>query len=298
VKKSLILIITAVVLAACSGRETQQTARGSKDGSAAPAAAPLQASMPQPMPPVGGNATVAEMGGVIMQRTQKEQIRGTVAESIASGEFTYVRLKLKRGEEWIVLPPTKLSRGADVVAETRMVAENFESRSLKRTFAKVTFANLISGGTPVETPLHAAIELVSAQPVAPAASEGQAMAAQHASAAAGPENIGPINVKKAEGADARTVAEVWGSRARLGDQNVTVRGMVVKSLSGVMGKTWIHIRDGSGTRAAGDDDLTVTTNDPVKVGDVVLVSGVVRVDKDFGAGYHYPVIIENASLKR
>jgi hypothetical protein len=65
-----------------------------------------------------------------------------------------------------------------------------------------------------------------------------------------------------------------------------------------MGKNWMHLRDGSGTRAKGDDDITVTTSDSVKVGDVVTVKGTLNVDKDFGAGYEYPVIVEDAKLQK
>jgi hypothetical protein len=66
----------------------------------------------------------------------------------------------------------------------------------------------------------------------------------------------------------------------------------------VMGKTWIHLRDGSGSAAAKDNDLTVTTRSAVTVGDVVTVTGTVRADRDFGAGYRYPVIVEDATVTR
>ena len=94
-------------------------------------------------------------------------------------------------------------------------------------------------------------------------------------------------------ANARTVAELWVEKDKLKDAPVTVRGKVVKFLPGIMGKNWLHLRDGSG-----DQDITVTTDDVVAVGDVILVSGTVRIDKDFGAGYRYPVIVEEAKVSR
>ncbi|MGZ4778923.1 MAG: nucleotide-binding protein, partial [Thermoanaerobaculia bacterium] len=102
----------------------------------------------------------------------------------------------------------------------------------------------------------------------------------------------------ASGPDAKTIAEIWAGKDTLKDKNVVVRGKVVKSLSGIMGKNWIHLRDGSGTRAKGTDDITVTTNGNASVGDVVVVSGTLRADKDFGAGYVYSVIIEDAKLQK
>jgi hypothetical protein len=71
----------------------------------------------------------------------------------------------------------------------------------------------------------------------------------------------------------------------------------VKYNEQIMGRNWLHIRDGSGT-AGKDNDLTVTTADKAAVGDVVVVKGKVQVDKDFGAGYSYPVIVEDAKLAK
>ena len=72
----------------------------------------------------------------------------------------------------------------------------------------------------------------------------------------------------------------------------------MKVNSGIMGKNWLHLRDGSGTEAAKDNDITVTTQRHGDGRRRVTVKGVVRVDKDFGAGYAYPVIVEDAALKK
>jgi hypothetical protein len=124
------------------------------------------------------------------------------------------------------------------------------------------------------------------------------MAAQHASAATGGEVTEKISVPKAAGADAKTVAEVWAQHDALKGKAVTVRGKVVKYNSGIMGKNWLHIRDGSGSAEGKDNDLTVTTGDAAAKGDVVVVKGVVAVDRDFGAGYTYPVIVEDAKVTK
>ena len=73
-----------------------------------------------------------------------------------------------------------------------------------------------------------------------------------------------------------------------------VRAKVVKFSPNIMGKNWIHLQDGTGTK--GTDDLTVTTATSVKVGDTILVSGVVVINRDFGYGYKYDVIIEDAKV--
>ena len=101
-------------------------------------------------------------------------------------------------------------------------------------------------------------------------------------------------VTKAEGG--KTVAEVYAEKAALAGTKVTVRGKVVKANAGIMGKDWLHVRDGSGED--GTNDLTLTTNSsPLPtVGDTVLVTGTVVLDKDFGMGYAYPVMLEDSAV--
>jgi hypothetical protein len=112
----------------------------------------------------------------------------------------------------------------------------------------------------------------------------------------GAANVGDVSVDKAP--NGKTVAETYAAKDELKDKPVVIRGKVVKFLSGIMGKNWLHLRDGSGSGDKGDNDITVTTNDVVAVGDVVTVAGTVRVDKDFGAGYRYPVIVEEAKVTK
>ena len=68
----------------------------------------------------------------------------------------------------------------------------------------------------------------------------------------------------------------------------------MKFNGGILGKNWLHVRDGSG--AEGTNDLTVTTDAVVKVGDLVLVTGILASDRDFGGGYKYALIVENAQV--
>ena len=98
-------------------------------------------------------------------------------------------------------------------------------------------------------------------------------------------DVGNVKVPKATGPDARTVAEIVTKGAELKDKTVVVRGKVVKYTPGVMGKNWIHLRDGSGSAADGTNDVLVTTKDETKIGDVVLARGTVRTDVNLGSGY-------------
>lgn len=107
-----------------------------------------------------------------------------------------------------------------------------------------------------------------------------------------------ISVPKAAGANAYTVEGAFANSAKLNKQKVVVRGKVIKVSSGIMGKNWIHLQDGTGSSAKGTHDLVFTSKDTAKMGDVVTASGTLAKDRDFGSGYRYSVIIEDATFKK
>jgi hypothetical protein len=102
-------------------------------------------------------------------------------------------------------------------------------------------------------------------------------------------------IAKAEGG--KTVFEIFTEKSELVNQKVTVRGKVVKTNAGIMNKDWLHLRDGSGEEGKNDLTVTTTITKPLpNVGDTVLVTGTVAIDKDFSMGYQYPVMLEDAAV--
>ncbi len=93
----------------------------------------------------------------------------------------------------------------------------------------------------------------------------------------------------------QTIADIYAGQDGLADKVVNVRGKVVKFSAMIMGKNWIHLQDGTGT--PGSNDLTVTTADTAKIGDTILVSGKITLNKDFGGGYKYGVIMEDGKVQ-
>jgi len=204
----------------------------------------------------------------------------TSAPTVFSGEvlevqqvesYTYLRLKTRDGETWAAINRAPVTKGAAVTIENAMVVNNFESRVMKKTFQTIVFGNL-AGTNP-----HAGMAKPADASVAPVAPDAK--------------------VAKASGPNAKTVAEIITQAASLKDKTVQVRGKVVKYNAGIMGKNWIHLRDGSGSAAANTNDVLITSMNAVKVGDVVTANGIVRTDKDFGSGYVYKVIVEEASFQ-
>jgi hypothetical protein len=209
-------------------------------------------------------------------------VKGEVLEVKDVDAYTYLRLKTADGETWAAVNKASVKKGSQVTIENATLMTNFESKTLKKTFDKIVFGTLAAGtGTAAQAP--------SAPPA------GGNMGAMHAGMAKSVD-VGEVKVPKATGADARTVAEIVGGGAKLKDKTVVVRGKVVKFTPGVMGKNWVHVRDGSGSAADSTNDLVVTTQDETKVGDVVVAKGVVRTDVDLGSGYTYKVLVEEAKL--
>ncbi len=256
-----------------------------------------KAEGPTPAQAPAAGAPAAAAGGV----------RGKVLERIDAAPYSYLKIAGPSGEVWAAVPQAAVNAGDEVVIENPMPMDGFESKTLNRKFEKLYFGTLGGQGGAAQAGAPAGMPPAGGMPPGAAPTPGQmppggmpppGMAAQHAAAAAGPTDVGDVKVPKATGKDAKTVAEVHAQKAQLKEKKVTVRGKVVKANAGIMGKNWFHIRDGSGSQEKGDNDITITSDANAGVGDVIVVVGTVRVDKDFGAGYAYPVIIEEATFTK
>ena len=208
---------------------------------------------------------------------QAPGLSGKVLERIAASPYCYLRLQTARGEVWAAVPEAKVEKGTEVTVINPMLMSNFESKTLNRTFAEIFFGTL-----------------ASAAGAGPDAAQAVGTPAPMGAPAPAPVLIDKVD--KAAGTDARTVAEIWAQKGGLKDKPVSIRGKVVKYNPGVMGKNWIHLQDGSGDPSKGTHDITVTSQDTVTKGDVVTAKGVVRLDKDFGSGYRYGMLVEDAKV--
>jgi hypothetical protein len=198
--------------------------------------------------------------------------QGQVLEVKDTGRYTYLRIKTKDGETWAAVNRAAVKPGDKVTIENVTVMNNFESKSLNKTFSTVVFGTLRGSGG------------------------GNGLPAGHPSTAKAVD-AEDIHVPKASGANAKTVEEINTRSADLKDQVILVRGKVVKYAPGIMGKNWIHLRDGTGSGTSGTNDIVVTTTSETKTGDIVTAKGIVRTAKDFGSGYSYKVLIEEATLQ-
>lgn len=210
--------------------------------------------------------------------------RGKVLSTMNSGGYTYIEFDEDGTKRWAACRQADVSVGDTIEFARALPMTNFHSRTLKRTWKEIFFVRRVTvvgekagegTGAPAQLP------------------EGHVPIGRDHKAAPKKITVEPGSVKKAE--NGYTVEECYLKKDSLAGKEITVRGKVVKFSAKIMGRNWIHIRDGSG--GTGSNDLTVTAKDiMVQVGDVVLVTGKIDYNKNFGAGYLFPVIIEDASV--
>lgn len=209
--------------------------------------------------------------------TQKGQLTSTkVAEVIQGTSYTYLRVTDALSEKWVAVSRQEFTVGEELYLnlETAAVMENFHSKELNRDFPTILFVSTVSREP----------EMTSAQ-----------MPAMGGKTPAG-KKAAPVeaNVKVEPAAGGITIAELYTNKANYSGKKVKLKGAVVKVNDQIMGRNWIHLQDG--TKNGEDFDLTLTTQATVLVGDVITIEGVVSLAKDFGAGYFYPLIIEDATI--
>ena len=200
-------------------------------------------------------------------------LHGSVLETMEAGGYTYALLDTGSEKVWVAAPPIELAIGDEVEAPGAMLMRDFHSSSLDRTFDVVHFAP----------------EIIHAGQATPGG-----MPAGHGTPKTRPVEATTdfARIDRAEGGV--TVEEVFLRKDELIDTGIAVRGKVVKYNGEILGKNWLHLQDGTGS--AGTNDLTITTDATCAVGDTVVVRGKLVADRDFGAGYVYALIIEDAQV--
>jgi hypothetical protein len=200
-----------------------------------------------------------------------EMHTAVVQEVIQATSYTYMKVKEANNEFWIAVTKRQIEPGATISFADALEMTNFQSKDLQRTFDKIYFVSRIVGDGSSESqqsmsmPLRMKPELEKKE----------------------------ISIEPAKGGV--TIGELFANRDSYADKTVLVKGQVTKVNRAIMDRNWVHLQDG--TSDSGSFDLTVTTNDDVKVGDVVTFEGKIALNKDFGAGYTYEVIMEEAKLQ-
>jgi len=208
-------------------------------------------------------------------------VRGAVLETMDSGGYTYALLDTGQDQRWVAALETPVVVGDVVQTDAGMVMTDFTSKTLDRTFPVVYFVGSLqnlTGGSQAEPQVSGT------------------MPAGHPDIGGGGAASATAAVGLEAYEDGKDIAYVYANKEALAGNEITLRGKVVKYNPGILGWNFLHIQDGSGDAAAGNNDLIVTTKASTAVGDTVVLTGTIVLDKDFGAGYSYPVLLEDASI--
>jgi len=204
-----------------------------------------------------------------MDAIKSEPHIAKVIDKIEVKNYNYLQVSENKEEYWIAVPTMPIEVGETVYFSKYTVMSDFKSSTIDRTFDEILFVDdARKSPTPNE------------------------MKKIHTDAL----TLDKEKVKVEPASDGKTIEQIFSQKSELKGQMVKVRGKVVKFNKQIMKRNWIHIQDGTGTEK--DYDLVLTSNDDVKVGDVITAEGKLAVDKDFGSGYFFPVIIEEAKIEK
>ena len=201
-------------------------------------------------------------------------------EAINTSVYTYVRVSESDNALWIAIPRTAVKIGGTYYYQGGMLMNKFESKELKRTFEAVLFLEGLSDDKD---------HLITKPGIVMKDKNGDE---KHTNINA--DNLKKINLNIKTAKGGITISELFARKGFYSGKNVKISGQVTKFSPEIMKKNWFHLQDG--TENDGKFDLTITTNAKVSEGDIITIEGKIAINKDFGYGYFYEVLMEDAVI--
>ena len=192
---------------------------------------------------------------------------GIVVDVVHGGGYTYMQIDDTKKKYWVAVEGAPVEKGMEVRFQEELRAKNFESKALNRTFDEIVFASNLQHRTNV--PEKGNLDLVK-------------------------EHVEKSPYQKA---GTLSIKEAWEKRESLNGKTISISGKVVKASPNILERNWIHIQDGTG-EGSEVGRIVFTSKELPKVGDIVTAKGVVATNKDFGSGYSYKIIVENATFSK
>jgi hypothetical protein len=206
------------------------------------------------------------------QTASKNEVHKIVINEMSDGgNYAYINVNENGNAYWMAIPNTEVKIGETYYYDGGMLMKDFESEHLNKTFDEIIFAD---GIRQTELPVKKEIKNPheNSNPVASSVEE--------------------VKIEQPKGGT--TLETIFSNKESLSGKSITVKGKVVKVNNGILEKNWVHIVDG--TQFENKKSLTVTTNELIKVGDTVTFKGKITIDKDFGYGYVYDILLEEGEL--
>ena len=189
-----------------------------------------------------------------------------ILEVLPTSKYVYLRVSEDENEFWIATGKKDVNVGESYFYKKGILKTNFESKEHNRIFDKVYLvSNIVSAnhGSEANNTSLQKKEITLADPANNIEVEG--------------------SIK---------ISELVKNKDKYEGQEIQISGKCTKLNPNIMGKNWIHLKDGS----YDEFDLVITSDISVPEGHFVTMKGVVVLDKDFGAGYKYDLIIENGKI--
>lgn len=211
-----------------------------------------------------------------------------VKEVLQTSQYTYIRFQEIGNPEnkdidtlWCAVSSIDTKAGETLYYKGGFAMKQFQSKELGRSFNEILFIDDISKTNDfvkkeiAAVPSHQQMESTD-------------------SAMVGKPKIEKLEVKVDKVAGGISIAELYANKTKYEGKTVKIKGQVTKFSPEIMEKNWVHLQDGS--EADGKFDLTITTKETVKVGDIVIFEGKIALNKDLGYSYFYEVLLEEAKI--
>ncbi len=193
-----------------------------------------------------------------------------VLEVLPTERYVYLNVIENNNEFWIATRKQEVKEGETYLYKGGLLKTNFESKEHNRIFEKIYLvSNIVLDNHGLEHN-HPILENPSDSDQKPNTEKKE----------------------KIEIAGSISISELLNNKQKYAGKTIQISGECVKINPNIMGRNWIHLKDGS----RDDYDIVITTDVNVPEGHIVTFSGIVALDKDFGAGYKYDIIIENGKV--
>ncbi len=196
-----------------------------------------------------------------------------VIEVLQTTSYTYLHVEENDSLQWLAIPKMEAKKGDIYYYQGGMEMKDFKSKEMDRTFASVLFLNGV---------IH--------PDFAKSGKPSLTMSPQKTKT-----SDKKLDLKVEPAKNGITIAELYENSKKYEGKIVKIRGRVTKYNSRIMGKNWIHLQDG--TSSSGSFDFTATSVDETKVGDIITIEGEIVLNKDFGSGYFFEIIMEEGKIK-
>jgi len=208
----------------------------------------------------------------LVRKSSVHQVK--IKEVKQGGNYTYLFVNNTDQNFWIAASKSDVQVGDTIYFKDPLLMNDFKSEELNKVFDQILFVQNISL-SPQLKKLPRRLDSI------------------HTAAKKEIELKENIKVDPAPGGI--TIGDLYKNQTKYANKKVIIRGKVVKVNSNIMDRNWVHLKDG--TSNEGKSDLAITTLKEVKVGDIVTLEGIVAINKEYGAGYIYPLIVEGAATK-